>query len=86
MLSAYSEMFKGIKDTADYTFVFNNTNRPLYATSIDLYCRIGDYGTWRRIMTAPVITVPSNFIWKGQFFETLSTDESSQLFSAVPIS
>ncbi|MBK9936749.1 MAG: hypothetical protein IPP05_22185 [Cytophagaceae bacterium] len=84
VLSAYSEMFKGVKDTADYTFVFNNTNRPLYATGIDLYCRIGDYGTWRRIMTAPVTSVPSNFVWKGQFFETLSTDESSQLFSAVP--
>lgn len=84
VLSAYSEMFKGIKDTTGYTFVFNNTNRPLYATSIDLYCRIGDYGTWRRIMTASVATVPSNFIWKGQFFETLSTDESNQLFSAVP--
>lgn len=84
VLSQYTEMFKGTKDTASYTFVFNNTNRPTYASKIEVYCRIGSYGTWRRILTASVATVPSNLVWKGQFFETLSDEESNQTFSAVP--
>ena len=84
VLSQYTEMFKGIKDTSNYTFVFNNTNRPTYASKIEVFCRVGSYGTWRRILTDSVATVPSNLVWKGQFFETLSDEESNQTFSAVP--
>jgi hypothetical protein len=88
-LSAYTEIFKGAKDTSSYTFTFNNTNKPSFALEIEVYCRIGNAGTWRRIHTATVsasgaAVVPSAYVWKGQYFETLSDLESNEIFSAVP--
>ena len=83
-LSAYTEVFKGAKDTSSYTFTFNNTNKPTFALEIEVYCRIGNAGTWRRIHTATIATVPSSYVWKGQYFETLSDIESDEIFSAVP--
>jgi len=85
VLSSHSQMFKGEKDTSKYEIVYNFTNKPTYASEIELYVKQGNAGTWRR---ADIASTASNSTldWTGQTFESLDSLSSSKPFDAVPVS
>lgn len=85
VLSAYTEMFKGKKDTYSYTVAVSTAGKPTYAKAIEIYVRSGDFGTLRRIATFDISAGGSPSIsWKGDVYESLSDEDSTRTFSAVP--
>jgi hypothetical protein len=83
-LSNYSQMYKGEKDTSLYTFSYNVTGKPAYAKYIEVYVRIGNNGTWRRIDSS-TLTANSDFLWVGQIYESLDIITTGKPFDAVPV-
>ena len=86
-LSNYTQMYKGEKDTEQYTFTYNHANKPDYALYLEVYVRIGNNGTWRRIDSNKTDSTGSalEFIWTGQIFESLDIIITGKPFDAVPV-
>jgi len=86
-LGNYTQMYKGEKNTEKYTFTYTHANKPDYALYLEVYVRIGNNGTWRRIdsnktdSTGDALT----FIWTGQIFESLDIITTGKPFDAVPV-
>ena len=85
VLGNFSQMFKGEKDTASYSIAFTLTSKPTYAEEIEVYMRRTETGAWVRIYTASIAsgTLPT-IVWRGEYYETLGSEEASIPFSAVP--
>ena len=88
VLSNYSQMYKGEKGTAGYTLTYSSAARPNFAEKLEVYTRIGNNGTWRRIDTYlfKVGVTSDTFAWKGQIYESLDTLTASKSFDSVPVS
>ena len=88
VLSNYSQMYKGEKGTAGYTLTYSSAARPNFAEKLEIYTRIGNNGTWRRIDTYlfKVGVTSDTFAWKGQIYESLDTLTASKSFDSVPVS
>ncbi len=88
VLSNYSQMYKGEKGTAGYTLTYSSAARPNFAEKLEVYTRIGNNGTWRRIDTYlfKVGVTSDTFPWKGQIYESLDTLTASKSFDSVPVS
>lgn len=82
VLSNYSQMFKGEKGTTGYRIQYDWSLKPAYATSIELYVRLGNNGIWRRVDTAQSST--NQYIWLGDVYESLDIISSSTPYHAVP--
>jgi ribosomal 30S subunit maturation factor RimM len=83
-LGAYSQMFKGEKDTANYTFAYSFSGVPTYVTTLETYVRVGNNGTWRRI-DSRTKTETTNLVWTGQIYESLDAITTGKPFDAVPV-
>lgn len=88
VLSNYSQMYKGEKGTAGYTLTYSSAARPNFAEKLEVYARIGNNGTWRRIDTYlfKVGVTSDTFAWKGQIYESLDALTASKSFDSVPVS
>lgn len=88
VLSNYSQMYKGEKGTTGYTLTYSSSGRPTYAEKLEVYARIGNNGTWRRIDTYVFKTgvTSDTFPWKGQIYESLDSITASKSFDSVPVS
>jgi len=84
-LGAYSQMFKGEKGTASYTFAYSFSGVPNYVTTIETYVRFGNNGTWRRI-DSRAKTETTSLVWTGQIYESLDVITTGKPFDAVPVS
>jgi hypothetical protein len=84
VLGNYSQMFKGEKGSASYTFAYDFTNKPYFADSIEVYCRVGNNGIWRRIDTQTATGTPT-FTWSGQTYESLDIVTTGSPYDAVPV-
>lgn len=86
-LGNYTQMYKGEKDTVKYTFTYTHTNKPDYALYLEVYVRIGNNGTWRRIDSNKTDSTGGalEFIWTGQIFESLDVITTGKPFDAVPV-
>ncbi len=85
VLGTFSEMYKGEKDTVSYTVVFTLTDKPTYAKELELYVRKSKVGDWSRIYTVNILAgTATDFVWKGDIYETLSSSESDLPFSSIP--
>jgi hypothetical protein len=86
VLGNFSPMFKGQKDTSSYTISFTLTQKPIYAEEIEVYMRRTEIGVWFRIHTANITSgTLASIVWKGDYYETLASEESDVPFSAVPV-
>ncbi len=86
VLGNFSQMFKGEKDTASYSIAFTLTGKPTYAEEIEVYMRRTEVGAWVRIHTANITSgTLATITWRGDYYETLSSEESDVPFSAVPV-
>lgn len=88
VLSNYSQMYKGEKGVTGYTLIYSSSGRPIFAEKLEVYTRIGNNGTWRRIDTLTFATgvTTDTFNWKGQIYESLDSLTASKSFDAVPVS
>lgn len=88
VLSNFSQMYKGEKGVTGYTLTYSSSGRPTYAEKLEVYARIGDNGTWRRIDTYIFQTgvTSDTFAWKGQIYESLDSITASKSFDSVPVS
>ncbi len=88
VLSNFSQMYKGEKGTTGYTLTYSSSERPTYAEKLEVYARIGNNGTWRRIDTYVFQTgvTSATFAWKGQIYESLDSITASKSFDSVPVS
>ena len=86
-LGNYTQMYKGEKDTVKYTFTYSHANKPDYALYLEVYVRIGNNGTWRRIDSNKTDSTGGalEFIWTGQIFESLDIITTGKPFDAVPV-
>jgi hypothetical protein len=86
-LSNYTQMYKGEKDTVKYTFTYSHASKPDYASYLEVYVRIGNNGTWRRIDSNKTDSTGGalEFIWTGQIFESLDIITTGKPFDAVPV-
>jgi hypothetical protein len=86
-LGNYTQMYKGEKDTVKYTFTYSHANKPDYALYLEVYVRIGNNGTWRRIDSNKTDSAGGalEFIWTGQVFESLDIITTGKPFDAVPV-
>lgn len=86
-LGNYTQMYKGEKDTVKYTFTYSHANKPDYALYLEVYVRIGNNGTWRRIDSNITTSTGGalEFIWTGQIFESLDIITTGKPFDAVPV-
>lgn len=86
-LGNYTQMYKGEKDTVKYTFIYSHANKPDYALYLEVYVRIGNNGTWRRIDSNKTDSTGGalEFIWAGQIFESLDIITTGKPFDAVPV-
>ena len=86
-LGNYTQMYKGEKDTVKYTFTYSHANKPDYALYLEVYVRIGNNGTWRRIDSNKTDSTGGalEFIWTGQVFESLDIITTGKPFDAVPV-
>jgi len=84
VLSNYSQMYKGEKGTVKYIFAFDFSGTPTYVTEIEIYVKIGNIGTWRRMATQ-LKSVTDPITWVGQIYESLDIITSSKSFDAVPV-
>lgn len=86
-LGNYTQMYKGEKDTVKYTFTYSHANKPDYALYLEVYVRIGNNGTWRRIDSNKTDSTGNalEFIWTGQIFESLDIITTGKPFDAVPV-
>jgi hypothetical protein len=86
-LSNYTQMYKGEKDTVKYTFTYSHSSKPDYASYLEVYVRIGNNGTWRRIDSNKTDSTGGalEFIWTGQIFESLDIVTTGKPFDAVPV-
>jgi hypothetical protein len=86
-LGNYTQMYKGEKDTVKYTFTYSHANKPDYASYLEVYVRIGNNGTWRRIDSNKTDSTGGalEFIWTGQIFESLDIITTGKPFDAVPV-
>jgi hypothetical protein len=84
-LSNYTQIYKGEKDTVKYRFSYNFTGKPAYAKYLEVYVRIGNNGTWRRIDSNFIGTDSVTFDWTGQVFESLDIITTGKPFDAVPV-
>jgi len=83
VLSNYSQIYKGTKGVAQYDLTYDFTGAPAIATSLEVFVRFGNTGSWRRIDTA--LKSATTFTWKGQVFETLDSVTAAKPFDAVPV-
>lgn len=83
-LGAYSQMFKGEKGTASYTFAYSFSGVPTYVTTLETYVRFGNNGTWRRI-DSRAKTETTSLVWTGQIYESLDVITTGKPFDAVPV-
>jgi len=83
-LGAYSQMFKGEKGTANYTFTYSFSAVPTYVAVLETYVRFGNNGTWRRI-DSRTRTETSNLVFTGQIYESLDVITTGKPFDAVPV-
>ena len=88
VLSNFSQMYKGEKGVTGYTLTYSSSGRPTYAEKLEVYARIGNNGTWRRIDTYVFQTgvTSDTFAWKGQIYESLDSITASKSFDSVPVS
>lgn len=86
-LGNYTQIYKGEKDTVSYTFTYSHTGIPAYAKYLEVYVRIGNNGTWRRIDSNITTSTGGDltFIWTGQIFESLDIITTGKPFDAVPV-
>ena len=86
-LGNYTQMYKGEKNTEKYTFTYTHANKPDYALYLEVYVRIGNNGTWRRIDSNKTDSTGGalEFIWTGQIFESLDIITTGKPFDAVPV-
>jgi len=86
-LSNYTQIYKGEKDTASYTFTYSHTSKPAYALYLEAYVRVGNNGTWRRIDSNKTDSSGAalTFTWTGQIFESLDVITTGKPFDAVPV-
>lgn len=86
-LGNYTQMYKGEKNTEKYTFTYTHVNKPDYALYLEVYVRIGNNGTWRRIDSNKTDSTGGalEFIWTGQIFESLDIITTGKPFDAVPV-
>jgi len=84
-LSNYTQIYKGEKDTVKYRFSYDFTGKPAYAKYLEVYVRIGNNGTWRRIDSNLIGTDSTTFDWTGQIFESLDVITTGKPFDAVPV-
>lgn len=84
-LGNYSQIYKGEKTTASYIIDYVFTGKPAYASYLELYVRIGNNGTWRRVDTVSTAAT-SQLIWTGQVYESLDIITTGKPFDAVPVS
>lgn len=84
-LSNYTQVYKGEKDTVKYTFSYSFTGKPTYAKYLEVYTRVGNNGTWRRIDSNLIGTDSATFEWTGQIFESLDIITTGKPFDAVPV-
>jgi hypothetical protein len=84
-LSNYTQIYKGEKNTVKYAFSYSFTGKPAYAKYLEVYVRIGNNGTWRRIDSNLIGTDSATFEWTGQIFESLDIITTGKPFDAVPV-
>ena len=84
-LSNYTQIYKGEKDTVKYTFSYSFVGKPTYAKYLEVYARVGNNGTWRRIDSNLIGTDSTTFEWTGQIFESLDIITTGKPFDAVPV-
>lgn len=86
-LSNYTQIYKGEKDTVKYTFTYSYASKPTYAKYLEVYVRIGNNGTWRRIDSNITTSTGADltFEWTGQVFESLDIITTGKPFDAVPV-
>lgn len=84
VLSNFSQMYKAEKNTSSYTITFDFSGTPSFVSTLEVYCRFGNNGTWRRIETR-AISLTSAYTWSGQIYETLDTITAAKPFDAVPV-
>ena len=87
VLGNFSNMYKGEEDTASYSISFSLSNKPTYATDLEVFVRVGKSGSWKRIKTIDISGGSASAItWKGDVYELLDTKASAMQFSAIPAS
>ena len=85
VLGTFSEMYKGEKDTVSYTVAFTLTDKPTYVKELELYVRKTKVGDWARVYTVNILAgTATDFTWKGDIYETLSSLEADLPFSSIP--
>ena len=84
VLSNYSQMYKGEKGIVQYNLSYDFTNKPTFAETLEVYVRVGNAGTWRRIDSNKIGTDTASLTWTGQVYESLDSVTATKSFDAVP--
>jgi hypothetical protein len=84
VLSSYSQMYKGEKGVVQYNLSYDFTNKPTFAETLEVYVRVGNAGTWRRIDSNKIGTDPASLTWTGQVYESLDSITATKSFDAIP--
>jgi hypothetical protein len=90
-LGAYSQMYKAADGVSSYSFYYDLSASPANVEYLEMYVRIGNSGTWRRIDTFKKGTTPAtppnaDFSWTGQIYESLDSITASKSFDSIPVS
>lgn len=65
--------------------VMIGTSHPTYAKYLDVYARVGNEGIFRRCKTIDLNNNPGSFVFTGELFEALESDEATKLFDTIPL-
>lgn len=84
VLSNYSQMYKGEKGVVQYDLSYNFTGKPAFAEILEVYVRVGNAGTWRRIDSNKIGTDAASLTWTGQVYESLDNVTGTKSFDAIP--
>jgi hypothetical protein len=84
VLSNYSQMYKAEKGVVQYDLTYDFTNKPTFAETLEVYVRVGNAGTWRRIDSNKIGIDPGALTWTGQVYESLDSVTATKSFDAVP--
>jgi hypothetical protein len=87
VLGNYSQMFKAEKGVQRYEIEYDFSNKPFYATDIELFVRIGNNGSWRKADIQKIADYPPTEVpirWTGQMNESLDLVTVGKPFDAIP--
>jgi len=84
VLSNYSQMYKGEKGVVQYNLSYSFTGKPTFAETLEVYVRVGNAGTWRRIDSNKIGVDAGTLTWTGQVYESLDSVTGTKSFDAIP--